>query len=259
MRILVFQHVDVEHPGVFREFWADNGHEWVPVELDAGEAIPDMDGFDLLVVMGGPMDVWQEDLHPWLIPEKAAIRHWVQDLGKPYLGICLGHQLLAEALGGKVGPMAKPEVGLTQVELTPAGQRDPILAGFPPRVESFQWHGAEVSKPPAGAEILAANLACPVQAFRWGRHAYGFQYHCEITPDTVAEWERIPEYKASLEQALGADLAARLGGLVLPRLPAFRAAARQVNDNLWSILAASPSHLAGERPAICRSNGASNA
>ncbi len=160
MRILVFQHVDVEHPGVFREFWAEQGHQWTPVELDAGESIPPLDGFDLLVVMGGPMDVWQEDIHAWLRPEKEAIRRWVQDLGGPYLGICLGHQLLAEALGGKVGAMARPEVGLADVTLTAEGRRDPILAGFPATIESFQWHGAEVSTVPEGAVILAANAAC---------------------------------------------------------------------------------------------------
>lgn len=169
MRILVLQHLDVEHPGVFREFWDAKGYERVTVELDAGEEIPDFDGFDLLVVMGGPMDVWQEDIHPWLVTEKAAIRRWVKDLDKPYLGICLGHQLLAEALGGKVTLMAKPEVGLIQIDLTAAGQVDPIFAGFQPTFQTLQWHGAEVSLLPQNAILLAANKACPVQAFRWGK------------------------------------------------------------------------------------------
>ncbi len=236
MKILVLQHVDVEHPGVFRTFWTEAGHEWVPVELDAGEPIPCFDGFDLMVSMGGPMDVWQESIHPWLVAEKAAIKHWVRELERPFLGICLGHQLLAEALGGKVGLMAHPEVGLSQVELTPAGRADPILAGFAPQVETFQWHGAEVVRPPERAEILAINAACPVQALRWGRHAYGFQYHCEIEACTVSDWESIPEYRASLEVALGVADAAELGGRLLPKLADFRAAARRLNTNLMAVV-----------------------
>src|SRR5215471_17001537 len=78
MRILVFQHVPVEHPGAFCQLWRANGDEWCTVELDAGQPIPDLNDFDLLVAMGGPMDVWQDDVYPWLGPEKAAIRHWVR-------------------------------------------------------------------------------------------------------------------------------------------------------------------------------------
>lgn len=238
MRILVFQHLPVEHPGVLLEFWKEAGHEWTVVELDEGAAIPSFDGYDLMVVMGGPMDTWQEDLHPWLVPEKAAIRQWVGKLGKPYLGICLGHQLLAAALGGEVTPMkGPPEVGLATVNLTPAGLADPMLKGFSREVETFQWHGAEVSRVPEGAVILAENPACPVQAFRWGSAAYGFQYHVEITGTTVADWGRIPAYHASLQKALGAERAAVLGDEVGPRLAAFREAARRLNANLETLMA----------------------
>jgi GMP synthase-like glutamine amidotransferase len=236
MRILVFQHVPVEHPGVFRDFWSESGHHWDAVELDAGESIPDLRRYDLLVAMGGPMDVWEEDAHPWLRSEKEAIREWVTDLGRPFLGICLGHQLLAEALGGTVSPMARPEVGIAEVELTPLGQRDPIFAGFAARVETFQWHGAEISRIPNGAEVLASNAASPVQAMRWGRHAYGFQYHMEITGETVTDWELIPAYKTSLELALGIEEASRLDENVAPRLSAFRQAARRLNRNLSTII-----------------------
>lgn len=235
MRILVFQHLDVEHPGVFRDFWRAKGHSWDVVELDAGETIPPLEGYDLLAVMGGPMDVWQEDEHPWLRAEKAAIRQWVRDMGRPYFGICLGHQLLASALGGHVGLMAAPEVGVTEVQLTEDGAADPVMSGLPRSFETLQWHGAEVQKLPEGAVVLASNAACPTQAIRWGRRAYGFQFHTEVTPETVPEWGRIPEYRESLEKTVGAERAAELEGVVAPKLPEFERTARHLDDGIAAL------------------------
>ncbi|MEZ5798377.1 MAG: type 1 glutamine amidotransferase [Paracoccaceae bacterium] len=232
MKILVFQHLGVEHPGVFRDFWREAGHAVHIAALDQGAPIPDLAGFDLLAVMGGPMDVWQTAAHPWLVPEMAAIRAWVRDLGRPYLGICLGHQLLAQATGGRVGRMARPEVGLTSAGLTAEGRADGLFAGLPDRLATFQWHGAEVQALPPDAVVLAANEACPVQALRVGRRAWGIQFHVEMTPDTVAEWAAVPEYAASLAQALGAERAAGLGAELAGHLPGFTATARQINANL---------------------------
>ena len=94
-QILVFQHLAIEHPGIFRDFFRDDGINCHVVELDEGETIPDLADFEALWVMGGPMDVWQEDEYPWLRDEKLAIRQAVEDYGMPYVGICLGHQLLS--------------------------------------------------------------------------------------------------------------------------------------------------------------------
>ena len=234
MRILVFQHLNVEHPGSLTELWTEAGHTIKTVEFDRGEPIPPLNGFDLLVAMGGPMDVWQEAEIPWLVAEKAAIRSFVRDFDRPYLGICLGHQLLADALGGAVEPMAAPEVGLARVQLSEAGRADPIFAGCPDEVECFQWHGAEVTRLPDGAVVLAGNASAPVQAMRWGRHAYGFQYHVEITPRTVPDWQAIPAYRASLQLALGRR-AATLEADVGARLKTFSATVKRLNSNFLAI------------------------
>lgn len=240
-RLLVFQHHDVEHPGRFRELWLEAGIHWESVKLDAGESIPELEPFDALIVMGGPMDVWQEQEHPWLVAEKAAIRRWVADMQRPFLGICLGHQLLADALGGEVGPAARPEVGLAEVTLTADGVADPLFFGFPAMIETFQWHGAEVQRLPDGSTVLASNAACAVQSFRWREHAYGIQYHCEITEKTVGEWQALPAYAVCLKAAVGSESVAKIEAETAARLPAFSAAATRLNDNFLRIVASARS------------------
>ena len=203
MRLLVFQHIDCEHPGRLRDFLAEDGIVWDAVELDQGEDIPDLGDYDALWVMGGPMDVWETDEHPWLVKEKEAISHWVEDLRKPFLGICLGHQLLADALGGSCARLSPPEIGVLDVDLTDVGRADPIFANMPARQKCLQWHGVEVTVPPDGAAILASSPVCQVQAMRVGDCAWSMQYHVEVEDDTVDNWGLIPAYRDALESSLG--------------------------------------------------------
>ena len=210
MHILVLQHVRVEHPGIFRQFLAEDGHSWDAVELDEGEPLPALDGYDALWVMGGPMDVWQVEDHPWLEAEKALIKEAVEGRGMPFLGLCLGHQLLAEALGGEVGPSQQPEIGVLDVQMTEIGAEGVWMDGLPPIFKALQWHSAEVTKLPPGAEVLATSPACAVQAMKWGPRAYSAQFHVEIEADTVANWAEIPAYAEALQKALGADGVAKM-------------------------------------------------
>lgn len=210
MRLLVFQHIACEHPGTLRKFLAEDGVAWDAVELDEGQPIPPLEGYDALWVMGGPMDVWDVEEHPWLTAEKRAIRRWVRELDRPFLGLCLGHQLLADALGGTCGPQRPPEIGVLEVKLTGEGSADPIFAGMPRAQKCLQWHSVRVSEPPEGAVVLAGSDTCRVQAMRIGRHAWSMQYHVEVEPETVDNWAAVPAYRNALESTLGSDALAKL-------------------------------------------------
>ena len=203
MKILVLQHADCEHPGFFRQLLAEDAHDWTAVEMDAGETPPPLDGFDALWVMGGPQDTWQEDQYPWLKAEKEFIRHAVAERGLPYLGLCLGHQLLACALGGDCGPSKMPEIGVMDVLLTEEGVASTLFDGVDSPLKTLQWHSAEVTKLPEGATVLATSSACAVQAMGWGPRAHSMQFHMEVESDTCANWAEIPEYAGALEKALG--------------------------------------------------------
>lgn len=210
MKLLVFQHIDCEHPGSLRSFLAADNIEWHAVNLDQGESIPPLEDYEALWVMGGPMDVWDVEEHPWLIPEKAAIRRWVNELDKPYLGLCLGHQLLADALGGSCALQRPPEIGIVEVELTTAANNDPLFSGSPQKQKCLQWHSVCVAQAPENTTILASSDICRIQAMRVGSNAWSMQYHLEVEADTVANWGEVPAYREALEITLGPDGLSRM-------------------------------------------------
>ena len=234
MRILVFKHIECEHPGIFRKFLEQDGVQWDAVELDQGQPIPDFDGYDVLWVMGGPMDVWDVEEHPWLIAEKQAIRQWIRQIDKPYLGLCLGHQLLADALGGTCGPQNPAEIGIMDIALTDAGMADPIFRNMPRTQTCLQWHSVCVAQVPEDATVLASSDVCRVQAMRVGDKAWSMQYHVELEPDTVANWGEIPTYKRALENALGVNGLADTKADAETNMDEILVNARQLYDNFMA-------------------------
>jgi GMP synthase-like glutamine amidotransferase len=210
MRLLVFQHLTLGHPGIFRAFFARDGIEVDTIRLDRGEAIPTLEAYDAFWVMGGEMDVWDVDRYPWLIAEKQAIRRWVRELQRPFLGFCLGHQLLGDALGGTCGPMRQPEVGLIEMEMTPAGREDRLLAGIAPRFKALEWHSVRVAQAPEGGHVLARSPNCGVEAVRAAPRAWGLQFHLEADDQSVRDWADHGNYRAVFERKHGEGAMGRL-------------------------------------------------
>ena len=187
MRILVFQHDPNDGPGYLGEALVRRGATLHIVRLDDGEVAPDPSDYDMLLVMGGVMNVYQEDKYPWLADETRAIQKAVAE-DKSVLGVCLGGQLLAKALGAPIRLGGAPEIGLTSIALTQVGQADPLFAGLPV-LEAVEWHD-DTFDIPEGAVALARSEHCANQAFRFGQRVYGLQFHPEVSPAMLAEWIR---------------------------------------------------------------------
>nr|WP_254441367.1 type 1 glutamine amidotransferase [Ruegeria atlantica] len=185
---MVFQHTPGENPGAFLEHISSCGDTASIVHLYDVQPIPQLDEYDLLLVLGGPMDVWEIEAHPWLVCEKHAIRTWVQDFKRPYFGICLGHQLLVEALGGKCAPMRKPEIGVLSIDLTDDTRSDPLFEPLPHQFRVLQWHGVEAIDLPANSVVLAQSDASAVQALRVSDCAWSVQFHPELVQGTIQSW-----------------------------------------------------------------------
>ncbi|MBD2867165.1 type 1 glutamine amidotransferase [Paenibacillus arenilitoris] len=186
MNILAFRHFDFDDDHAFAAWAAGEGHVWTvrdPSQGVDGDWLPDT---DLLIILGGPMSVYQESDHPWLIEEKAFVRQ-AMARGTKVLGICLGAQMVAELLGGEVYRNGQKEIGWHEVKRT--AENHPWLADLPESFYSFQWHG-DTFRLPEGAKLLACSEACAIQAFSYGDHVMGVQFHLETSPaciDTMLE------------------------------------------------------------------------
>jgi GMP synthase-like glutamine amidotransferase len=203
MHVLIFQHTDGEHPAAFGEHIAAAGDTMVIVRLHHGEQIPEMSVFDMLIVMGGPMDVWETAANPWLFEEKAAIAKWVS-AGRPYLGICLGHQLLVDAMGGECAIMKNPEIGIIPIDV----EDDALWGNLEVPLPVMQWHGVEAIKLPPNTFVIAANEACQTQTIRLGDRAWGVQFHPEIQEGLVTTWMSDPANRKCAVDWLGSEQAA---------------------------------------------------
>ena len=208
MNILILQHIKIEDPGFIKDLMIKDGTNLTTIELDEGEKIPNnLSKFDGMFCMGGPMDTFMEDQYPWLIEEKKKIKEFVVDLKKPYLGFCLGCQLLGEVIGGKVVKSNPPEIGIMDINFTKEKKDDHLFSQFPDKIKSLQWHSYEVQGLDKNKEVtlLASSPITKYQIFKYQDHAYGIQFHIEIKDTTVNEWGCVPEYKSALEKQLGPD------------------------------------------------------
>ncbi|MBI2617250.1 type 1 glutamine amidotransferase [Candidatus Gottesmanbacteria bacterium] len=188
MKVLVFQHVSHEHPGSLSEFAKEFGVQLPTISFWEKYSIPKISLFDGLLVMGGPMGVYEPaDIFPSRDDEIAAVKEAVKQK-IPILGLCLGSQLLAHALGAKVHPNIQKgkhvkEIGYYRVHLTSAGQKSPLFRGFSDIIDVLQWHG-DTFDLPKDATHLATSPLCQNQAFSY-RSAYGCLFHMEFTPEMV--------------------------------------------------------------------------
>ncbi len=201
MNVLIIKNIAAEGPGTIEDHLRSQGLSFTVIDLQRGDLLPEPGSFTHLVIMGGPMAVYEMQLHPQLKNEALLIERAVKD-GKSVLGICLGAQMIAHVLGARVYAGGQQEIGWYEVELTDAAMLDPAMAhlAMPGRQagEVFQWHG-DTFDLPAGAVRLASSSLYPNQAFKFSDRVYALQFHIEVTPSIVHGW---------LEHEKGVDLSA---------------------------------------------------
>jgi len=185
--ILIIKHIEIEGPGSIEEFFANTAWNLRVINLST-EELKSKDFADVvaMIFLGGPMNVYDEAKYPFLRDEDGFLRRAIKE-EIPILGICLGAQLLAKACGAKVKKAKQKEIGWHKVNLTEAGKQDALFTGLPSQLNVFQWH-EDIFEIPKGALHLAESPTCPKQAFRFGRNAYGVQFHVEVTPEMIESW-----------------------------------------------------------------------
>ena len=206
MEVIVLQHIKIEDPGYIKDLMIADGVKLTTIELDEGDRIPnDITKFDAMFCMGGPMDTWMEKDYQWLIDEKKRIKEFVVDLKKPYLGFCLGCQLLGEVIGGRVVKSNNSEIGMLNIDFSENKKNDLLFSKFPEKITSLQWHSYEVRNLESNKNVtlIASSPETKYQIFKYQNHAYGIQFHIEVKDTTVNDWGCVPEYKSALEKQLG--------------------------------------------------------
>lgn len=208
MAIIVFQHFARGTPGRIGVTFRDHGLQLDIRRLDLPESASnphfpsDFDEVDGVISLGGPQNVGDADA--WIRPEIEFLKE-AHARQLPVVGVCLGAQLIAAALGGKVAPMSKPEWGFPVVSQHPVANTDTILSGVPWKIRQFQSHGQEITELPPGATLLQSSEQCKVQCFRAGIRTYAFQYHFECDKDMVVSFA---ENSQDELRACGLDLGA---------------------------------------------------
>jgi GMP synthase (glutamine-hydrolysing) len=206
MRILSVTHSPLARAELFGDVVRDEGHELVEWEI-VSRGRPPANAFAAVMVFGGDMNVGEELAHPWLHDEYELLREWVA-AGTPLLGVCLGAQTLAHALGGRVARVDEPLAGFYETELTDAGAADPVLGALPRRFEAFNGNAYAFEVPAHATELAQGPVP---QAFRAGERAWGVQFHPEVQRDQVLRWWQDEELPRPVEE-LRRELDAKIGG-----------------------------------------------
>ena len=204
-KVIVFQHVGIEDLGLLNSLFKKKNIILKYIKLYQGEYIPNnLEEYSLMISLGGPMNTWMEDKYSWLKKEKQAIKRFVVELKKPFIGICLGCQLLGEVLGGEIKKSKKIELGFCEISLNNQKDNDPIFKNFPECFEVFQWHSYEVTNlDNPNICMLGSSETTPIQLFRYKENAYGIQFHIEIEKETIKNWCSDENYRKELQKNIG--------------------------------------------------------
>jgi GMP synthase (glutamine-hydrolysing) len=185
MRIHYLQHVPFEGLASIEQWATKKDYIISATKFYNGEILPSVDDLDWLIIMGGPMNIYEDDKYPWLTLEKHFIAEAIKN-NKIVIGICLGSQLIADVLGAKVYKGQEKEIGWYPIQVTPEAQVSQVFTSFPPSFTVFHWH-SDIFDLPLGAVRLAYSEVCANQAFIYGDRVLGLQFHLESTPDSVQQ------------------------------------------------------------------------
>lgn len=195
MNVLIIKHVENEGPGLIEYVLNETKIPYEILNLEVTSYLPKIDHFTHLILLGGPMNVYEEERYPFLKKEDLLIKEAIQR-GRVILGICLGAQLIAKALGARAYKAPVKEIGWFDVELTEEGSRSTLFSHLPKNFPVFQWH-EDTFELPRGAKLLATSSLIPYQAFNYGREVYALQFHLEVTENMVKEW--LTDYEDELK------------------------------------------------------------